>query len=183
MSRLSIVDPSQAAGEVRSTLAAVNAQLGVTPNLFRVAANSGATLSALVQLTGALGKGQLDARVREAIALSVAQVNGCDYCLSAHTFLGKASGLADEDIVAARSGAARDPRTDAILHLATEIVRSRGRIGSDALARAKNAGVSDGEITEIVGNVALNVFTNYLNIVADTEIDFPVVRAAALVQV
>jgi uncharacterized peroxidase-related enzyme len=181
MSALTALAPDQASPEAQATLAAVAASLGATPNLFRVAANSPAALSALVAMNGALAKGRIRAKLRESIALEVAQENGCDYCLSAHSALGKGAGLNEAEIAQARSGGAADPHADAALKLAGEIVRSRGRIGPDALARAKAAGVSDAEIVEIVGHIALNVFTNYLNIVAGTEIDFPVVRAAELV--
>ena len=180
MSRLNAVDPATAPDDAKRTLAAVNAQLGVTPNMFRVAANSTAALNGLVQLSGSLAKGRLNARVREQIALAVAQTNGCDYCLSAHTYLGKHAGLNDDDVRRARSGDAADPKIDAMVRLAVAVVRERGHVGAEAVAQAQAAGISDAEIVEIVGNVALNVFTNYLNVVAGTEIDFPVVHAAEL---
>jgi uncharacterized peroxidase-related enzyme len=178
MSTIAALADNEATPEAQETLAAVHATLGITPNLFRVAANSPAALSGLVGLNGALGKGRLRAKVRESIALEVAQQNGCDYCLSAHSALGKGAGLSEAAISDARHGNAPDPHTQAILTLAGEIVRHRGAVGPDAIARAKAAGVTDAEIVEIVAHVALNVFTNYLNIVAGTEIDFPVVRAA-----
>jgi uncharacterized peroxidase-related enzyme len=183
MSTIAPLANEQATPEAQATLTAVHAALGLTPNLFRVAANSTAALTGLVGLNGALGRGSLRAKVREALALDIAQINGCDYCLSAHSALGKAAGLNEADIAAARAGEAADPHTEAILRLAGEIVRQRGAIGPDALGRAKAAGVTDAEVVEIVAHVALNVFTNYLNIVAGTEIDFPVVRAAELATV
>ncbi len=179
MSRLTGVDPANA-GEATSTLNATKSQLGVIPNLFKVAANSPAALSGLVQLSGALGKGRLGARLREQIALAVAQLNGCDYCLSGHSAIGAKAGLSNDEISRARTGDAADPKSDAILALAREIVRARGDVGADAIVRAKAADVTDGEIVEVVANVALNVYTNYLNVLADTEIDFPVVRSANL---
>jgi uncharacterized peroxidase-related enzyme len=178
MSTIAALADNEATPEAQETLAAVHAALGITPNLFRVAANSPAALNGLVGLNGALGKGRLRAKVRESIALEVAQENGCDYCLSAHSALGKGAGLSDAAIADARHGGASDPHTQAILNLAGEIVRQRGAVGPGAVARAKAAGVTDAEVVEIVAHVALNVFTNYLNIVAGTEIDFPVVRAA-----
>lgn len=179
MSRLPAVDPTRAIPEVQAVLGVVNSQLGITPNLFKVAANSAATLNALVQMSGALAKGQLRPRVRETIALAVAELNGCDYCLSAHSFLGKAAGLSDQELTAARNGEAADPHTAAVLKLASEIVRTRGHVGAETIEEVKRAGVTDTEIAEVVGNVVVNVFTNYLNLVAGTDIDFPVVRAAA----
>jgi uncharacterized peroxidase-related enzyme len=183
MSTLAALAPDQTTPEAQAVLSAVGSSLGVIPNLFRVAANSPAALNALVGLNGALAKGRLRAKVRESIALDVAQENGCDYCLSAHTVLGKGAGLSDAEIAAARAGKAADPHADAILALAREIVRQRGAVGSEPIAQARAAGVTDAEIVEIVAHVALNVFTNYLNIVADTEIDFPVVRASEAVGV
>ena len=179
MTRLPLIDPN-APGEAKQTLDAVDAQLKMVPNLFRVAANSPAALKALVGMEGALGKGALRARVREQIAIAVAQENSCDYCLSAHTAIGKMLGVSDAQLADARTGRADDAKVDATLRLALHIVRERGDVSPAELAAAKTAGISDAEIVEIVANVALNIFTNYLNIAADTEIDFPVLRTAEL---
>jgi uncharacterized peroxidase-related enzyme len=183
MSNIAALASAETTPEVQAVLSAVHSSLGIVPNLFRVAANSPAALNALVGLNGALAKGSLRVKVRESIALAVAQENGCDYCLSAHTALGKGAGLGDADIAAARAGKSANSHSEAILALAGEIVRQRGAVGSDALTRARASGVSDAEIVEIVAHVALNVFTNYLNIAADTDIDFPIVRASELVAV
>ena len=177
MSRIAAIDPAQTQGKTREILGAVHKMLGVTPNLFRTVAQSPAALEGLVSLSGATAKGTLGAGVREAIALTVAEANGCDYCLSAHSVLGKGAGLGDGDIDRARDAAASDPRTAAILRFARAVVAERGRIGDGELATLHRAGVSDGEALEVVANVVLNIFTNYVNLVADTEIDFPVVRA------
>ena len=179
MTRLPLIDP-HAPGEAKPTLDAVNAQLKIVPNLFRLAANSPAALSALVQMDGALGKGVLRARVRELIAIAVAQENGCDYCLSAHTAIGKMIGVPEQQLAAARAGTADDAKVGAMLTLALQLVSERGRISTRELAQAKASDITDAEIVEIVAAVALNIFTNYLNIAADTEIDFPVLRAAEL---
>lgn len=136
-----------------------------------------ATLQGLAGLNGATASGTLKAATREAIALVVAEANGCDYCLSAHTVLGRGAGMTDEDIDRARDGAARDPKTAAILKLARSVVTDHGRIPVEGLAAARQGGLSDAEILETVSNVVLNIFTNYINLVADTEIDFPVVTA------
>jgi uncharacterized peroxidase-related enzyme len=173
-----MVDPASATGTVKTTLDAVHAALGVTPNVFRVAANSSAALRGLVQLNGSLASGTLDAGTRETIAIAVAQENGCDYCLSAHVYLGKGAGLSDGDLTLARNTNASELKRNAVLRLAGSILRNRGRLAANELADAKSAGISDGEIVEVVGHVALNVFTNYLNVLADTDIDFPIVRTA-----
>ncbi len=182
MTRLPLIDPN-AAGDAKATLDAVNAQLKMVPNLFRLAANSPAALSALVGMEGALGKGVLRARVREQIAIAVAQENGCDYCLSAHTAIGKMIGVSESQLAGARAAKSDDAKVDAMLTLAVRILRERGHIAATELAEAKAAGVTDAEIVEIVAAVALNIFTNYLNIAADTEIDFPLLRTAELAPV
>lgn len=179
MSRINAVDPAEAPEKARPFLDAVNKSLGMTPNLFRVAAQAPAALEGMVSLTGALSHGRINARTREAIALAVAQTNGCDYCLSAHSLLGKGAGLTEDAIAAARQAASADPRIAAILTLARAIVDQSGRISDAELAAARSAGLTEGEVVEVVGHVVSNIFTNYLNNLADTDIDFPVVHAAA----
>ena len=179
MSRIKTIDPKAAQGETKALLDGVNAAFGVTPNLFRVAANSAAALNAMVQMNGALAKGALRPKTREAIALAVAEINSCNYCLSAHSAIGKGAGLTDGEIEAARDSRSNDPTLQAILHFTGLVVRNRGQIGESELQTLRAAGVTDAEIAEIMGNIAFNIYTNYLNIVADTEIDFPIVHAHA----
>lgn len=128
---------------------------------------------------GAVASGTLRPAVREAIALAVAETNGCDYCLSAHAALGRGAGLSADAIASARRGESTDPKTAAILRFARTLVLERGRVSARGLEALRESGVSDAEALEVVSNVALNIFTNYVNLVADTEIDFPVVRAGA----
>ena len=159
-------------------LAAVKQQLGVVPNLFRLVATSPAALEGYLGLNGALAKGSLDARTRERIALAVAEINGCSYCLSAHSYLGKnLAKLDDAEILANRRGASNDAKADAAVRFAAKIARDRGQVGDADLAAVKAAGYDDAQIVEIVLHVALNTWTNYVNEVAKTDIDFP---AAAL---
>jgi uncharacterized peroxidase-related enzyme len=179
MSRLPAIDPSTASGKTRDLLAGVERMLGGAPNMFRVAAGTPAALDAMVGLFGALARGVLPAKTREAIALAVAQANGCDYCLSAHTALGTGAGLTPAEIAAARAARSADGKLGALLGLARAIVERRGRIGEAEIAAARAAGVTDAELLEVVANVALNIFTNYFNLVAATDIDFPVVTAEA----
>ncbi|MDR3528500.1 MAG: carboxymuconolactone decarboxylase family protein [Rhizomicrobium sp.] len=161
-----------------ASLEAVKKQLGVVPNLFRLVANSPAALEGYLGLSGALGKGTLPAQTRERIALAVAETNACDYCLSAHTYLAKnLAKLDDAEITANRSGASNDPKADAALHFAVKVVRARGHVSDDDVAAVKAAGYDDAQVIEIVQHVALNTWTNYINSVAQTEIDFPVVHA------
>ena len=176
MSRIQAIDPGHAPVSVRSALNAVQASLGVIPNLFRVTANSPTALEALVAAIGALSKGTISAPAREAIALTVAEANGCEYCLSAHAALGTGAGLSEADIEEARHGRAADPKINAMLTFAQNLVINRGHVTNSNVEQLRHAGVTNGEMMEIVANVALNIFTNYLNQTADTEIDFPVVR-------
>ena len=157
-------------------LEAVKKQLGIVPNLFRVVANSPAALEGYLGLSGALDKGALPAPTRERIALAVAEINGCNYCLSAHTYLGKnLAKLDDAEIAANRNGASNDPKADAAVRFAVKVVRERGHVSDADLRAVKTAGYDDAQVIEIVLHVALNTWTNYVNEVAKTEIDFPVV--------
>jgi uncharacterized peroxidase-related enzyme len=159
-------------------LQAVHKQLGVVPNLFRLVSTSPAALEGYLGMSGALGKGRLPAQTRERIALAVAEINGCDYCLSAHTYLGRnLAKLDDAEITANRNGASNDPKADAAVRFAATIVRERGHVGEDDLRAVKLAGYSDEQVIEIVLHVALNTFTNYVNETFKTDIDFPVITA------
>jgi uncharacterized peroxidase-related enzyme len=159
-------------------LEAVKKQLGSVPNLFRLVSNSPAALEGYLSLSGALGKGTLPAATRERIALAVAEINGCDYCLSAHTYLGKnLAKLDDAEIIANRNGGSNDPKADAAVRFAAKVTRERGHAGEDDLRAVKLAGYDDAQVIEIVLHVALNTWTNYINEVAKTEIDFPAAAA------
>ncbi len=175
MSRIPALDPSTASGNVKTLLDGVQKGLGVTPNLFRVAAQSASVLEALAAMFGAASKGHLDAQTREAIALTVSEIDACDYCLSAHSFLGKGAGLTEGDLDKAREARADDTRLAATLAFAKAITEKRGRVSDADVAAARRAGIGDAEILDVVANVALTTFTNYLNEVAKTEIDFPAV--------
>jgi uncharacterized peroxidase-related enzyme len=159
-------------------LEAVRKQLGVVPNMFRLVANSPAALEGYLGLFGALNKGALPAPTRERIALAVAEINGCDYCLSAHTYLGKKlAKLDDAEITANRNGASNDPKADTAVRFAVKLVRARGHVSEEDLLAVRSAGYDDGQVIEIVLHVALNTWTNYINLAAGTDIDFPVVPA------
>ena len=159
-------------------LEAVKKQFGVVPNLFRLVANSPAALEGYLALSGALSKGRLAAQTRERIALAIAEVNGCTYCLSAHTYLGKnLAKLDDAEIAANRNGASNDPTAAAAVRFAVKVARERGHVDEDDVHAVKAAGYDDGQVIEIVLHVALNTWTNYINEIAKTEIDFPVAAA------
>ena len=139
-------------------------------------ANNPAALEGYLGLSGALGKGALPAPTRERIALTVAEINGCSYCLSAHTYLGKnLAKLDDAEITANRSGASNDPKADAAVRFAAKVVRERGHVSEDDVRAVKFAGYDDAQLIEIVLHVALNTWTNYINEVTKTDVDFPVI--------
>ena len=164
----------------RQHLEAVNRQLGVVPNLFRLVANSPSALEGYLAMSGALAKGSLPAQTRERIALAVAQINACGYCLAAHTYLGKnAAKLSEAEIAANRHGGSLDPKADAAVRFAAKIVRERGHVSDTDVQAVRMAGYDDAQIVEIVQHVALNTWTNYINEVAATEIDFPQAQALA----
>ncbi len=177
MSRIPLpasIDAAPAAS--RPLLEGVNKMLGSVPNLFRITANSPAALEGYLGLNGALAKGSLTPQTRERIALAVAQINGCDYCLSAHAYLGKTLAKLDEaEIAANRNGGSTDPKADAAVRFAVKLVLDRGQVSDADVSAVKLAGYSEAEIVEIVAHVALNTLTNYLNEAFDTPIDFPVV--------
>ena len=181
MSRLQTPASIEAApAAARPLLAAVKKQLGIVPNLFRLVSNSPAALEGYLGLNGALAKGELEAPTRERIALAVAEINGCSYCLSAHSYLGKnLAKLSDAEIAANRDGGSTDPKANAAVRFAASLVNARGHVSDADIQAVKQAGYSDAQVIEIVLHVALNTLTNYVNEVAKTEIDFPVVTAKA----
>lgn len=159
-------------------LEAVKQQLGMVPNLFRLVATSPAALEGYLALSGALGHGRLPAPTRERIALAVAEINGCDYCLAAHGYLAKTlARLDDAEIAANRRGASNDPKADAAVRFAATVTRQRGQVGEDDVRAVREAGYDDAQVIEIVLHVALNTWTNYINVVAQTDIDFPMAAA------
>lgn len=179
MPRISPLDPATATGDTATHLDAVRRLLGGTPNLFTTAAHSPVALGVLASMFASLGKSSVGGRTGELLAIAIAQSNGCGYCLAAHTAIGTSLGLGADALSAARTASAADARTTAILSLAVSINRSRGKIADAELTAARAAGLSDREIVDVVALVALNVFTNYLNNVAETTIDFPEVPLLA----
>ena len=177
-SRIPNIDPERAAGKTRRLLGQVRRKLGLVPNFFRVLANAPVALEGYLSFSAALGGGSLDNRIREQIAIAVAESNLCRYCLNAHTFLAEKAGLSPEEIASAVRASSSDPRIDAVLKLARAIIVQRGEVSDAELERARAAGLTDGELVETVANTVLNIFTNYLNHVARTPIDFPEVKSS-----
>jgi len=179
MSRISLpasIEASPAAS--RPLLEAVQKQFGVVPNAFRLIGNSPAGLEGFLGLSGALGKGALEPATRTRIAVAVAEANGCNYCLSAHSYIGKnLVKLSDDELAANRDGGSTDAKASAATQFAVKLVKARGHVSSADVQAVKQAGYTDAQIIEIISHVALNTLTNYVNVVADTEIDFPVIKA------
>jgi uncharacterized peroxidase-related enzyme len=175
MSRIEILTPANRTESVASTLESVRAKLGVVPNLFATFANSPAVLNGYIALSESLNHGELKASQREIIALAVGQANSCQYCLSAHSLMAKGVGLSKKAISNARAGHADDPLTDALTKLAVNIVNKRGQLDEQDIQSARASGVTDAQLIEVIGLVALNTLTNYTNHIAQTDIDFPLV--------
>jgi uncharacterized peroxidase-related enzyme len=173
MSRVAVIDPRSATGEARQLLDAVQASLGVVPNFIRVLANSPAALSAFLGLHGISGSGSLDPQTRERIALSVAEQNACQYCVSAHTAIGRKAGLDNQEMLANRSGRSADAKAEAALTFARALVEHTGQVSKAEFDAVRAAGHSDAEIIEIITHVAMNIFTNLLGKATQVEIDFP----------
>jgi uncharacterized peroxidase-related enzyme len=173
MQRLSSINPAEATGKAKKLLDGVQSALGMTPNLMKALATSPAALDAYLKFDSALSTGALDRKFREEVAIAVAQANSCEYCLSAHSAIGKSVGLPDEEIASSRQAHSADAKRDAGLRFAQSVVVQRGEVSDDAIARVRQAGYTDGEIAEIVANVAVNIFTNYFNQIARTDVDFP----------
>lgn len=154
-------------------LAQIQQAFGATPNMFKAVANSPAALQSMWAAFGALGKGTLGARLGEQIAVAIANRNRCEYCLAAHTVLGQNAGASAADMAAAQIGRSDDARTSAALAFALKVVEQRAQVGDDDVARLRDAGFDDGQIVEILAHVALNLFTNYVNVALDIPVDFP----------
>jgi uncharacterized peroxidase-related enzyme len=171
--RIPPLDPKSATGKTKQIFDDMQASFGFAPNLFRVLASAPAALEAYVNFSAALHAGTLDTKVQEQIGLAVAESNLCDYCLAAHVILGRKAGLTEDEIADAIRAKAANAKTDAIMKLARGIIVERGEISDLELERARAAGLTDGEIVEVIANVVLNIFMNYLDHVARTVVDFP----------
>ena len=173
MPRLQPVNQATADSATSKLLGAVEKKMGAVPNIIATMANSPAVANAYLGFSQSLSTGSLSARLREQIALVVGETNGCGYCVAAHTALGKGAGLSQQETCDARRAVAADDKERAALDFARKIVVDRGNVSDADVQQLRHVGYTDGEIAEIVANVALNIFTNYFNHVAGTEVDFP----------
>ena len=181
MTRLKAISLDEATGKTKELFTAINNKFGVVPNMMRTMGNSDALLEGYLNFSGALDNGALSAKTNKLIALAVAESNQCNYCLSVHTYLGVNLLKIDEATLdAARGGKANDAKTEAVLTFAKTLVSKKGLVNDADVKAVKAAGITEGEVGEIIGQVALNTLTNYLNNTAKTEIDFPLVEAQSV---
>lgn len=173
MSHVPLIDHDDASGSVKEQLDQIHATFGTVPAMFRAVANSPAALTSMWSAFGAYGGGTLGAAVGEQIAVAVANRNSCEYCLAAHTALGRKAGLAGEVLAAAQIGRSDDPKLSSLLTFVLSLVDKRGQVSAAEVDSVRAAGWSDEEIVEAVGQVALNIFTNYINVALDVPVDFP----------
>lgn len=176
MSRIPLVETSSTTGERKALLMQIHAAFGATPNMFRAVANSPAALRSMWGSFGALAGGVLHAKLGEQIAVAVANRNACEYCLAAHTALGRKAGATAEEMTAAQTGGADDAHAAAALRFALKLVDARGLVADADVQQLRQAGFNDEQIVEIVAHVALNLFTNYVNIALQVPLDFPAVK-------
>ncbi|MGS1009124.1 carboxymuconolactone decarboxylase family protein [Achromobacter anxifer] len=176
MSRVPLLDASSASADRKALLTQIHGAFGATPNMFKAVANSPAALQSMWGAFGALGGGVIPAKLGEQIAVAVADRNACEYCLAAHTALGRKAGASAEEMAAAQGGDAADPKTAAALRFALQLVEARGQVSAADVQAVRAAGYSDQEIVEILAHVALNLFTNYVNVAFAVPVDFPAVK-------
>ncbi|GAA0291329.1 carboxymuconolactone decarboxylase family protein [Kineococcus aurantiacus] len=176
MARVPSISTQDATGEAKELLTDVTAAFGVTPAMFRAVANSPAALKMMWSAFGALGGGRLPAKLGEQIAVLVADRNNCEYCLAAHTALGCKAGATSAEMSQAQAGHSEDPRTAAALAFAHALVEQRAQVDDEDFTRLRAVGFDDEEIVELIAHVALNLFTNYVNVALAVPLDFPRVR-------
>ncbi|KQV84952.1 carboxymuconolactone decarboxylase [Massilia sp. Root351] len=178
-SRIPLVTPADTTGERQQLLGQIQQAFGATPNMFKAVANSTAALKSMWGSFGALGGGVIPAKLGEQIAVAIADRNNCEYCLAAHTALGRKAGASADEMGAAQAGQSADAKTAAALRFAVAVVNNRAQIDDADVAGLREAGYSDEEIVEMLAHVALNLFTNYINVAFQVPVDFPSVKLRA----
>ena len=176
MNRIPLIDRAHTSPDRKALLDQIHGAFGATPNMFRAVANSPAALQSMWAAFGALGSGTLSAKLGEQIAVAVANRNACEYCLAAHTALGRKAGATADEMAAAQVGSASDAATQAALNFALKVVEQRAQITADDVQALRTAGFSDEAVMEILAHVALNLFTNYVNVAFNVPLDFPAVK-------
>lgn len=176
MPRLNPIDPANATGEAKTIFD--GPLKGKHFNIFRLMGNSPAALNAYLGLAGALGGASLSAAEQEVVQLAVGQENGCDYCLAAHTAIGKGAGLSEDQTIGARRGSVDgDAKLNALAKFAKAIHEKQGFVSDGDLEAFRGAGYGDGAVAEVVAVYALATLTNYFNHIAEPDIDFPAAPA------
>lgn len=176
MARINIVTPESANAEQAALYTAIQSKLGMVPNFLKVFANSPAALKAFLGLHGIAGDGSLDAQTRERIALALAQQNSCEYCLSAHTAIGRKVGLNGAEIEANRAGTSQDAKAAVAVRFARSLVANMGEVTTAELIEMREAGYSESDIVEVITHVGMNILTNMLGKAGRVDIDFPKVE-------
>ena len=180
MSRVQLINSADSTPNRQLLLDQIHKVFGATPNMFKAVANSPAALKSMWGSFGALGAGVLGAKLGEQIAVAIADRNHCEYCLAAHTVLGKAAGVSDEAMSAAQFGQSSDPKTAAALKFALSVVSNRAQVSNSDIDELRAVGFDDEHIVEILAHVALNIFTNYVNVAFDVPVDFPKVALSSV---
>lgn len=173
MARINVVTHETATIEQKALFDAIQGQLGIVPNFLKVFANSPAALKAFLGLHGIANAGSLDALTRERIALTLAQQNACEYCLSAHEAIGRKAGLDNAEIAANRLGSSQDAKAAVAVKFARSLVEHMGEVTSGELTEMRNAGYSESDIVEVITHVGMNVLTNMLGKASRVDVDFP----------
>ncbi|OUR93537.1 carboxymuconolactone decarboxylase [Halobacteriovorax marinus] len=176
MSRIQLKELNEITESHNEIFQEIKSAFGTIPNMFKVIGNSEAALKSMWTSFGALGAGKLGAKLGEQIAVHVAEINRCQYCLSAHTLLGEKAGVSAEEMKSAQAGESSDPRVQAALTFSKKLVLKKASISMSDIDELKSAGFDDEEVAEILAHVALNIFTNYTNVAFDVPIDFPKVN-------
>ncbi|PFH04556.1 putative peroxidase-related enzyme [Collimonas sp. PA-H2] len=175
MSRLHTPPVAEASGHAAQLFSAIKSAAGKVPNAYAaIGGNSPAALEAALNLDGALKKSSLSAQEIEVVRLAVSEAVACDYCLAAHTLMGKKNGLSREAILGLRHGQpSGDARNDALADFARSLVTTRGTVAAEVLAAVRAAGFSDAQIVDAALAIAAISFTNLVNRINDTVVDFP----------
>jgi uncharacterized peroxidase-related enzyme len=176
MSRIPALNPDQATGQAQKLLEGIQHKLGFAPNIMRTMANSPAVLQGYLEFSNALSKGNLSPKLREQVALAVSEMNDCQYCLAAHSAIGRSVGLSEEAIGDSRRGESPDPKEATVFAFTRKVVENRGWVSDEDIAKLRKVGFSQSDLVELIANISLTVFTNFFNHVAETEMDFPAVR-------
>ena len=181
MSHIPQINIANTTGSHRALFDQINGAFGTVPNMFTTIGNSEAALESMWGSFGALGKGSLAPKLGEQIAVLVADINRCEYCLAAHTALGQKAGASSEEMANAQAGRSDDAKTQAALDFTIAVVNKRAGVSKDEIENLKKAGFTNEGVTEILAHIALNIFTNYTNVAFDVPVDFPKVALRSAV--